>query len=368
MTLLSTIQNACNELGIPAPATVEDATDKRAVTLKALARREQLELARRYDWPALRFEYEFTTEEGVSTYGLPDDVDKILVDTVYDQSSFRQVRGAMTPAEWRSNVVNGNSLCGLGFRTIRQAEILSAEMLPNTSLLAADGRITLSHWVLTGDGTAISDMNPANKLSWDLIVGVTVVIGGTYRFTADDVNTTHATLILNVAGSGDQLCNTVDGNFSLDFVPVALTDGSVYIIDEGDTPAIRIANPSLRQVSVVKRGIVIAQTPTVADNMILEYKTNLTAFAAAGTAKELMTLNGDTTRLDENLIELGIKWRWLKSRGLDYGEEYRSYYEAVDTRYAQDLTLPSVPLAPRRITHDLGPMTDGYVPDRGYGP
>lgn len=249
MTLLSIIQNACNEMGVPAPLTVETTTDKRAVTLNALARREQIELARRNDWPSLIIEYTFNTVVGQVDYGMPSAIDKVLRDTAYDAAEYYKVRGGLTPAEWRYAQNNNSLIIGPAFR-------------------------------ISSTGAAFGS----------------------------------------------------------------------------------------------EREFRIVPAPTLVEAYVFEYKTKNTAYglfddgvSITHVAKPVMTLDLDTTRLDESLIELGVKWRWLKSRGLDYGEEYRTYNEAVDLRYAQDLTLPTVPLAPRRDFLDLSPMTNGYVPDRGYG-
>lgn len=363
MTLLSTIQNACNELGIPAPATVEDATDKRAVTLKALARREQIELARRYDWPAMLLEYTFKTYNGIDTYPIPSDADKVLRDTVYNQDQWSEMRGSLTPAEWRFAVSNNNGLMSQRTRLGRFVTCPVAYLLLNTTLLDATD-IVLTDWTLD-NGTALSGAVPGNQLVWTPLSEPLQI--AEYLFTCNDVDNTGGDLFLSLGDDTLKQCTLAGGVYTCVYDLLDISSQTVRIFDS-TFAHIRISEPLLARTVFAPRAIRIVPTPTVEDSVVLEYKTGSTAFTSAGIAKELMTLNEDTTRLDENLIELGIKWRWLKSRGLDYAEEFRSYEDAVNIRFAQDLNLPSVPLAPRRVTADYSPMTSGYVPDRGYGP
>ena len=38
-----------------------------------------------------------------------------------------------------------------------------------------------------------------------------------------------------------------------------------------------------------------------------------------------------TALIDEDIIELGVMWRWLKAQGLDYSEEKRDYEIALSS-------------------------------------
>lgn len=46
--------------------------------------------------------------------------------------------------------------------------------------------------------------------------------------------------------------------------------------------------------------------------------------------------DSDVGRLDENLMALGITWKWLKRKGLDYGEDFQTYEKRVLDAYSRD--------------------------------
>lgn len=360
-------------MGVPAPATVETTTDDRAVTLKALARREQLELARRYDWPSLILEYTFNTVVGQETYSLTNSIDKVLRDTAYNENEWRRMRGSLTPAEWRSAILNNNSFLNPSYR------VRLYGLLPQVDVVNVAGWSGNDPSILTpGTGEITFNLTPVNKFATNN-PSISIEIGATYRITW-----------LMTLGAGAAL-----GSVRPQVGGVA---GTVHTVAEGavlhtediialttDPPKFRTLNSIIggpitlssitftRVLSGITRSISLVPVPTLVETVIVEYKTKQTAFTVGldsviDVPAAVMSLDNDTTRLDESLIELGIKWRWLKSRGLDYGEEYRTYTDAVDMRYAQDINLPSVPLAPCRYTQDDAPITNGFVPDRGYGP
>jgi hypothetical protein len=55
-------------------------------------------------------------------------------------------------------------------------------------------------------------------------------------------------------------------------------------------------------------------------------------------AVEKATYNVDTdqAKLDEELVKLGIVWRWKNIKGLDYAEDFRTYEMQVANSIARD--------------------------------
>ena len=54
------------------------------------------------------------------------------------------------------------------------------------------------------------------------------------------------------------------------------------------------------------------------------------------TGREAWLLDDDIGRLDEDLMLLGLIWRWRKSKGLDYSEDFTIYERQVATDFSRD--------------------------------
>jgi hypothetical protein len=70
-------------------------------------------------------------------------------------------------------------------------------------------------------------------------------------------------------------------------------------------------------------------TPTAGDTIYFEYVTNLWC-NNNGTHRVSWTVDSDTSLLDEELMTLGVIWRFLKAKGLDYGEEFIAYEKRLE--------------------------------------
>ncbi len=66
--------------------------------------------------------------------------------------------------------------------------------------------------------------------------------------------------------------------------------------------------------------LLIYPSPTAGQTAAYEYVSSYWV-----TGKAAMTADADTAILDEKLVALGVRWRFLKSKGLDYAEDFRTY-------------------------------------------
>lgn len=89
-------------------------------------------------------------------------------------------------------------------------------------------------------------------------------------------------------------------------------------------------------------GLYLYPVPVAGDSAYFEYRSNAWAETSGGTAKTSMTLDDDVALLDEYLIRLGLRWRYLEARGLDYGEAFRAYEKEVNQAMAKDGGKPHV--------------------------
>jgi hypothetical protein len=124
-----------------------------------------------------------------------------------------------------------------------------------------------------------------------------------------------------------------------------------------DYPSFRIyGNPSK---------IYLLPAPEIVDTYTYEYKSRYPVASAASAEKERFTADDDTIILNEDLFEAGMVWRVKHARGLDYAEDFREYNDRVDQAYAQALANGVVVLGRRAMFDE--PLTDGYVPEIGFG-
>lgn len=89
------------------------------------------------------------------------------------------------------------------------------------------------------------------------------------------------------------------------------------------------AQPQLNRVFLawIQRGgkILVTPTPSVGDDVAYEYITVNWCAAQDGTPQDQYILDTDTAVIDERLIRLGVRWRYLSAKGLDYSEAFRTY-------------------------------------------
>lgn len=242
MTLLTAIQDACDELGIIRPLTAIGSTDQSVRQLTALANREATELSQQADWVELQRLQTMTTVANQAEYDLPADFDHYIVETAWDRSDFEPMQGPLTPQAWQS-IKSGLLGSGIFFRRYRVYR---------------------------------SATSTATK------------------FTIDPTPTT----------SGDEL--------------------------------------------------------------VSEYVSNHPWRNAAGTdTKVRATADTDVLLLPENLLVMGIIWRWLRAKGLDYQTQLLEYNQALDSRLGKNRPAPTLSL--NTNFYGLQLLGAQNIPDTGYG-
>lgn len=77
-------------------------------------------------------------------------------------------------------------------------------------------------------------------------------------------------------------------------------------------------------------------TPTAGQTIAYEYVSTYWAQTSLAAGLAAMTADTDVGVLDETLIELGVIWRFLQAKGLDYAEAYRTYQMEVAKAVSRD--------------------------------
>lgn len=108
--------------------------------------------------------------------------------------------------------------------------------------------------------------------------------------------------------------------------------------------------------------IYIHPTPSVTgDTIAFDYYSKSTVTLASDSTYATDWANdNDTSRLDEELLTMGLKWRFLQSKGMPFEPEYREYESIKDELLADNG-------GKRMITLGLPSITPTNLPDRGFG-
>ena len=129
------------------------------------------------------------------------------------------------------------------------------------------------------------------------------------------------------------------------FIPGTFYNRSKSRIVTGPLTAQEYADYKGRLTSIVYdafrvRGnaILILPTPAGGENMAFEYVSKWWAGAASDTepTAERIAADSDQVFIDEECFRLGIVWRYLRGRGLDYSEAFEQYELAVATVQGRD--------------------------------
>lgn len=110
--------------------------------------------------------------------------------------------------------------------------------------------------------------------------------------------------------------------------------------------------------------IVLSPTPVSVKSLTAFYFSKNFALDDGGTPKEIFTADNDTSRVPEQLVQLGLRWRFRRAKGLDFSAELAEYNSTVATQFAKFHAVGDIPVGAKRYDDEL---TDGYVPDNGFG-
>lgn len=126
-----------------------------------------------------------------------------------------------------------------------------------------------------------------------------------------------------------------------------------------------VAVSPFQQFRIRGNSIIITPTPTTAEDIYFEYVSNSWCESSGGTDQTAWAADTDVGILDEYLMGLGIKFRWLKSKGMpQYLEAEQKYNSEVQKALARDGGARTVQLN-RRNSAAL--KLRGRIPDTGFG-
>lgn len=106
----------------------------------------------------------------------------------------------------------------------------------------------------------------------------------------------------------------------------------------------------------------VAPVPPAGQEIYGEYVSLNWAKSATGVAQPAFLADSDTSFLSEVLIGLGLRWRYLKAKGLEYGEDMATYEREVEKALARDGGMTALSMAPQPV--DLSRVN---LPDGNFG-
>ena len=101
-TLLTFMQSVCDELGLDRPSSVVGSTNKTTRQLLALLEQDVAEEVKsRILWPQLIKLHEVTLVEDQEGYEFPDDIERQITETQWNQSETWAMVGPISPQRWQ---------------------------------------------------------------------------------------------------------------------------------------------------------------------------------------------------------------------------------------------------------------------------
>ena len=76
--------------------------------------------------------------------------------------------------------------------------------------------------------------------------------------------------------------------------------------------------------------------PTAGQTVAFEYYTKNWCQSSGGTGQSAWAADTDIGVLDEQIMRMGLIWRWKQKKGLDYAEDFRMYEARVANAIAKD--------------------------------
>lgn len=323
MSLLTTVQQAFGEIGLPPPATVVGNTDQNVIKGLYLANRAGIELrdvpnAADY-WPELRKQFLFNLT-GIGPF-----------------------TGTFTNG---SNVITG--VTGTNLAGVQVGWQIASTYALNDTMVTA---------VNAGAGTVTMSQNSTVTATQGTAIDTTLAFGQEAYAQPSDLN-----YFIPQTGW--------DRNFRWQLLgPVNAQEWQVLksgISPVGPRLRYRIMNGQIyfNPAPYVPAG----QSSPISDLIVFEYATTSWIAVTGAPTVAVQTayqLDTDVSVIPEDLITLSLKWRILKSLGQAYADEFTDYNDKVDVVTGRKTMPRNLSLNARASGIRL--LNSQNVPDTGFG-
>lgn len=106
----------------------------------------------------------------------------------------------------------------------------------------------------------------------------------------------------------------------------------------------------------------VAPTPPAGQTIAYEYVSKNWCASALGVGQAAYAADTDVAYLDETVMALGLRWRFLRAKGLDYAEEMETYERQKEQEIARDGGSTALSINPQPV--DLNRVN---LPDGSFG-
>ncbi len=103
------------------------------------------------------------------------------------------------------------------------------------------------------------------------------------------------------------------------------------------------------------------QNPADGNDIVIEYISNAAVLDNAQNPKTRFSADDDTLILNDDLFMLGVKWRWTKLKGLDWGEDYKEWRDFYKSELATDGGAQTIETGMLRYEGPFPPTADYWV-------
>ena len=82
--------------------------------------------------------------------------------------------------------------------------------------------------------------------------------------------------------------------------------------------------------------LLMIPSPASGNEYFFEYYSKNWCVDSSGTAASAWLSDQATSLLDESIMAQGVRWRYLRAKGLDYDEEHKTYLDSVNDAISRD--------------------------------
>jgi hypothetical protein len=120
-----------------------------------------------------------------------------------------------------------------------------------------------------------------------------------------------------------------------------------------------------RRYRIMGNYIFIDPVPTSVEDIVFEYYSNAWCQSVDAVAQSTWQADTDYYTLDDDCFILGLKWRFLAAKKLDFEQEYETYQRACERVAARNAGQRDLPL--NATASGIRLLNNNNVPDTGYG-
>lgn len=125
-----------------------------------------------------------------------------------------------------------------------------------------------------------------------------------------------------------------------------------------------VTSPAEYHYRIRRNKFYILGTPTAGESVYFEYVSKNWLENADGDSEySEFAADTDVPLLDDYALVLGLKWRFLRANGIEYGEAFREYERHVEELIGSDTPAEIMSMTPTPVFD----LSSGYVPEAGFG-